>query len=390
MSAMQKRIRNWPSAVGYFAQRTAAPLADSNRTTAREDACLTIRKESRLQAAIGHLPSAGSRYAQRSTAPATCAARGDTRPTLMRLIAICLLSFHFSTSAATSNATTNSVKEPPPRTTRELFNAGTRRLTEGNWREAEAYLQTALARQDERVRPPALYNLGHVRFSQGAEELKKSLASGPLTRRSRAAAERAQTASALASDALAGEDLKKMVQAYMNGRGARRELRDATQAVSRALELHGAALRKWQRSLGDFKSALELRPADTNAQHNVETVERAIARLVDSIREMEQSRKEMGQRERELGEQLKELRGRIPQDMLPPGADGDDELDEEGQPKIPPEGKEEGPGREGEEIRVSAELAGWLLDAFQLDNNRRLPMGSREATPAERNPQRNW
>ena len=33
--------------------------------------------------------------------------------------------------------------------------------------------QSALAAQDERVQPPALYNLGHARFDEGAEILKK-------------------------------------------------------------------------------------------------------------------------------------------------------------------------------------------------------------------------
>jgi hypothetical protein len=75
--------------------------------------------------------------------------------------------------------------------------------------------------------------------------------------------------------------------------------------------------------------------------------------------------------------------------MLPPGAAGDEELDEDGEPEIPPEGHEEGPGREGQEIQISPELAGWLLEAFQLDSERRLPMGSRPPPSSNRN-QRNW
>ena len=61
----------------------------------------------------------------------------------------------------------------PPATPREFFNAGTQQLSAGKLREAEASLETALASQNERLQPPALYNLGLVRFEQGVEELKK-------------------------------------------------------------------------------------------------------------------------------------------------------------------------------------------------------------------------
>src|SRR6478736_5229610 len=64
--------------------------------------------------------------------------------------------------------------EKAPETSREFFNAGTGRLREGKLREAEGYLMSSLATQDERVQPEALYNLGHVRYELGKEELKKS------------------------------------------------------------------------------------------------------------------------------------------------------------------------------------------------------------------------
>src|SRR5882762_7423405 len=41
--------------------------------------------------------------------------------------------------------------EPAPITSREFFNAGSRKLREGKLREAEAFLQGALSRQDGRV-----------------------------------------------------------------------------------------------------------------------------------------------------------------------------------------------------------------------------------------------
>ena len=45
------------------------------------------------------------------------------------------------------------------------------------------------------------------------------------------------------------------------------------------MELHGAALLRWQRAAGDFKSSVELNPADTNAQHIEATL--AIARRLN-------------------------------------------------------------------------------------------------------------
>lgn len=302
------------------------------------------------------------------------------------LVILLLLAFDILAADSSPVVSTNAPRlepEKPPVTSRDFFNAGTRRLREGKLREAEASLQAALAKQDERVQPASLYNLGHVRFAQGLEELKKSLAAGPTASRARTANQQAELAIQVAADALGGKDVQKMVAAYLNGRGARKELRAAATAVRKALELHGAALRKWERSLGDFQSAAELNPGDTNAQHNVEVVERAIAKLVDSIREMQQAAMGMQQRNEQLGEQLKQLRGQIPAPLMPPGAAGDDE--EEGRPWQPKEGEQEGPSKEGEEMTLSPEEAGWLLEGFRLDGERRLPMGQgEEAQPRDR------
>lgn len=300
-----------------------------------------------------------------------------------------------STNSVTPTNAPVATPEPTPVSSRDFFNAGTRRLHAGKFREAEAFLQTALAKQDAKLQPPALYNLGHVRFAQGAEELKKSLEAKPTARRGRAAAERAAQAINAASDALAGNDVQTMVAAYLQGRGARRELKAATAAVRRALEIHGSALRKWQRSLDDFRGAAELNPADTNAQRNAEIVERAIAKLVDSIQEMQQAAMAMEAQRGELGEKLQELRGKIPAPFMPPGAAGDEEEEEEEgeEGDKPPElraGQEEGPSKDGQENSISPEEAGWLLEGFRLEGGRRLPMGPGEqGQPRDRN-RPNW
>lgn len=276
-----------------------------------------------------------------------------------------------------------------PQTPREFFNAGTRELLRGKLREAEASLQSALASQDSRLQPPALYNLGHVRFRLGLEELKKGPEAGPTAARGRAATRAAAAASQDAEDALAGEDVQRLVTSYLRGRGARRELKAALKAVRQAMDSQGAALAKWERSSGDFKSTVELEGKDTDAQTNADTVDRYIAKLIDSIKEMQQMAAAMGSKGDELKEKLKQLKGRIPAEDMPPGAAGDDDDDDE-MPNGQQQGKEEGTGKQGEEMSLSPEQAGWLLNGFKLDAEHRLPMGQESSAPPKDRSGRTW
>jgi tetratricopeptide (TPR) repeat protein len=262
----------------------------------------------------------------------------------------------------------------PPATPREFYDAGTRQLGAGKLREAEASLEVAIASQNQQVSPPALYNLGLVRFKQGVEQLKKGPAAKPTAARGQSAIQQADAALRQAEEALAANEVQKMVAAYMRGRGARKELKAATEAVRRALQVYGTALSKWERSSGDFKSASELNSTDLDARSNAKVLDRLIAKLVDSVRELQQSAKGMGDKKQQLGDLMKQLKGRIPAPDMPPGAAGDDEEDEE-QPLGPKPGQEEGPTKEGREMVLSPEQAGWLLDGYRLDSERRMPMG---------------
>src|SRR5439155_9491141 len=199
----------------------------------------------------------------------------------------------------------------------------------GKLREAEAFLESALASQKPGLQPPALYNLGHVRFGQGVEELKKSPAGGPTRAAARKAAQGDDEAIRLADEALRGEELEKLVAAYIHGRGARKEAKAAAGAVRRALEAYRATLAKWERASGDFKSTVELISSAAEAQHNAEVVDRCIAKLVDSLRECQQCANGLGNKNRTLGEKVKQLKGRIPGTQMPPGAAGDDDEDDE-------------------------------------------------------------
>jgi tetratricopeptide (TPR) repeat protein len=296
-------------------------------------------------------------------------------------IALCLAAQAFGVKAAApepnSSIATNSVAHSEiaaPSTPREFFNAGTEKLQAGKLREAEALLESALSSQIARLQPPALYNLGWVRFGQGSEELKKTPPAGQTAGVARSVAQHTDEAVRLADEALKVNELEQLLAAYIRGRGQRKQLKAATEAVRRALDAHGVALRKWERAGGDFKSVVELNSSDADAQHNADVMDRNIAKLIDSLRELQQAAAMLGQKSQQLGEKMKQLKGKIPASQMPPGAAGDDDEDEEN-PFGPKPGDKEGPSRNGEEMKLTAEQAGWLLEGFKLDGERRLPMG---------------
>jgi len=287
-------------------------------------------------------------------------------------------------------ASTPPASEPaPPTSPREFFNAGTRELLAGKLREAEASLETVLASQNPRLQPPALYNLGHVRFKQGLEELKKGTPPGPAVARGHDSTHTADDALHDADEALASDDVQRMVASYLRGRGTRRELKAATRAVRRAMESQGVVLSKWQRSSGDFKSTVELNGTDTDAQQNADTVDRYIAKLIDSIKELQKMADAMSGKGNELKEKLNQLKGRIPAPDMPPGGAGDDDEDED-TPEGQKQGQKEGASKEGSEMSLSPEQAGWLLNGFKLDSEHRLPMGQESTAQPKNKSGRTW
>lgn len=287
-----------------------------------------------------------------------------------------------------TNAAAHVPPPPAPKTAQGLYNAGTEQIGAGKFKEAEALLQAALGRQDEAVQSRAIYNLGVVRFEEGREELKKSPESQPTKQRGERAALAADEAIQTAEAALASNDIQKMVAAYMRGRGTRKELKAAYGAVHQALEQYAKTLEKWRRSLGDFHSTTELNPADTNAFHNSEVVERSIAQLVDSVRQTQSLGMKCAGNCSKLGDALSQLKGKIPKDQMPPGAAGDKDEDEEGTPQLEDLlGQKEGGPKEGQkmETSLSPEEAASLLDGFKLGGEHRLPMGDKEqAKPLDR------
>jgi tetratricopeptide (TPR) repeat protein len=275
-----------------------------------------------------------------------------------------------------------------PETPREMYNAGTRKLAEGKLRDAETLFESALGSQNEDLQPPSLYNLGHVRFQAGAEELKKGPAAGPAVRSGQEAARLAGEVLNALNEALAGNEIVGMLAAYLSGSIARRDLRESATTIRHALESHRAALRLWQRALDDFRSVLELQPENADARKNAEIMEQHIARLLRQIQQLQDASAEMGKKRVEIGQKMRALRGLIPDALAPPGAGGDEEEDDESFGSEP--GRREPPSRSGGQNDLTPEQAGWLLDAFRLGGDRRLPIGAGDEGKPSSKPRKTW
>ena len=319
----------------------------------------------------------GTRRRLRANATSSVAVSEPSRVATAAVTAMLLVAAISASGATNSitNAVAPRVPPRPPDTARGLYNLGTQRFAEKKYAEAESLLRGALMKQDARVQPQAAFNLGHVRFAQGEEELKKTMGQKPTASRSRDVAQRGAQIAQQIQEALASGDTDKMVSAYRAGRGVRKEARDIANQFKRAMELYKNTLVKWQQSLGDFRSVAELNPADTNAVRNAEIVERHIAKLIDSIREMQQAMMPMMGGKSSFTDLMEQLKGKIPAEKMPPGAPGEDEEEDISLEGLA--GKQEGPGKEGRELEtpLSPDEAGDLLDNLRLGGDRRLPMG---------------
>lgn len=278
-------------------------------------------------------------------------------------------------------ATAGNVSAQPEVSVRKTFQQGTEELRQGKLAEAEALLESILTAQDESVQAPALYNLAHARFALGQEELKKSEKAGPMAARGRATTMEGEAVLTDGRDALQGNDVRRLVNSYMQGRGLLKDLRGSIKAVQKALQQYGNALTRWERASGDWKSAFELDPKNKDAQHNADVADQHIAKLIDSIRDLQQALAAMQGNRDQLKDMMEQMRGRIPKENMPPGAPGEDEEEDDQGGRLPPPGQQEPPGREGQERPVSPDEAGWILDGFKPGEDRQLPMGEGQPTP---------
>jgi hypothetical protein len=209
---------------------------------------------------------------------------------------------------------------------REAYNQGVQALGKGYLRESESWLLRAVGSQQESYQPPALYNLGHVRFQQGQELLKGESAREPLLEQSVTASEDGADAIARANGALKSENLSAIIDAYLTGRATRKQLRIANEDVQRALDLYGSVLFRWRRSVGDFRSSNEMRSSD-DAQFNAKVVERHIEELLKHSKKLEEQKQDLAGLRSELKKKMAELRQEDPDGMIQPGQGDPDEED---------------------------------------------------------------
>ena len=282
-----------------------------------------------------------------------------------------------------------------PTTARGFYNAGTALLAQKKFAEAETMFQSALAVQEARIQPQALYNLGESRFAEGVEILKKGPESQSVLAQGQAVSAMSERVLKQGRRALAENDPAQMIGSYFAGRGMRKELGVTEKAFQKALETYGTTLRKWQRAADDFKSAAELNPADTNADYNAKLVEQHIARLMDRLRELQRMAGRLGDEHHQLNQMLSQLKGRVPQLNAPPGEGGDGDEDDDGNGGIQPDslaGQRENPSREGRQMQLplSPEVAAQLLDGLSLDGTRRLSMLDTNTARLKDKTRRTW
>jgi len=275
-------------------------------------------------------------------------------------------------------------------TPREAYNQGVQALGKGYLRESESWLLRAVTSQQESFQPPALYNLGHVRFQQGQELLKGESPREPLLDRSVTAGEDGVDAIARANGALKSENLSAIIDAYLTGRATRKEMRIANEDVQRALDLYGSVLFRWRRSVGDFRSSDEMR-ASEDAQFNADVVQKHIEELLKQAKKLEEQKKDLAGLRAELKKKLAELRKKIPDGMMQPGQGDPDEEDEDEQPPPKPDsGFEDRMGKEGEQRGITPEIAQQILEALGLNGDRKLPIGGDEQTPPRDKKGKDW
>ena len=285
--------------------------------------------------------------------------------------------------------------EAEPKSPREFFNSGTKALAEKKYADAEKWFKEVLLAQNEKVRPAALFNLGHVRFEDGKETLKKEQAGAAAAmERSKVISDVTDKVLQEGNEALAGNNIRRMVNAYKAGNGVLKELRQAHEAVHKAVEVFGGTLLKWQRSADDFRGSGELYSIDTRAMKNAAIVEQHIAKLVDSLREKQEMDKKMVVQRKKMQEMMEKLKQKIPKKDRPPSeCETEKECEGNCQGKSMKESKEPKDGKDGKENKtekMSAETAKQLLNSMVPSNTGRLAMTDKKTNQPKDKKGKTW
>jgi len=276
---------------------------------------------------------------------------------------------------------------------RELHNRGTQRLAEGDLAGAEDALRASLGRDVDPLRPPALHNLGHVRFGKGKSVLGGKTA-GDVTELS-IARSYLEAADADISDMKDQIELLDKAKAegrepdYVPATAALGGGINTFRTIKKLIPKEEAMVTKrigvvaaWTRSVGDFRGAHELDAADGQAKANADAIEellRALRRETNALEEaIEAQRKKL----EELRAVIQELVKRIPDDKLPQNAEGDEEDDENFLPperQKPKSGKgDPKEGKPGEEQKMTEQEARGSLEGLKNEFGRKMPAGNQD------------
>jgi tetratricopeptide (TPR) repeat protein len=273
---------------------------------------------------------------------------------------------------------------------RELHNRGTQRLAEGDLAGAEEALRASLGRDVDPLRPPALHNLGHVRFGKGKAALGGKT-TGDVTELSIA---RSYLEAADADISDMKDQIELLDKAKAEGREP--DYVPATTAlgggistfrtIKKLIPKEEAMVAKrtgiialWTRSVGDFRGAQELDAADTQAKANADAIEELLRALRIETNALEEAIEAQRRKLEELRAVIQELIKRIPDDKLPPNAEGEGDDDEN---FLPPERQKPKPGagdpkkgKAGEEQKMTEQEARGSLEGLKNEFGRKMPAG---------------
>ncbi len=276
---------------------------------------------------------------------------------------------------------------------RELHNRGTRRLAEGDLAGAEEALRASLARDVDPLRPPALHNLGHVRFGKGKAALGGKTA-GDVTELSIA---RSYLEAADADISDMKDQIELLDKAKAEGREP--DYVPATSALGGGISTYrtmkklipkeeamvakrAGVVALWTRSVGDFRGAHELDAADTQAKANADAIEELLRALRLETGALEETIEAQRRKLEELRAVIQELVKRIPDDKLPQNTEGDGDEDEN---FLPPErqkpkqgGGDPKKGKAGEEQKMTEQEARGSLEGLKSEFGRKMPAGGQD------------
>ena len=235
---------------------------------------------------------------------------------------------------------------------RELHNRGTQRLAEGDLAGAEEALRASLGRDVDPLRPPALHNLGHVRFGKGKAVLGGK-STGDVTELSIA---RSYLEAADADISDMKDQIELLDKAKAEGREP--DYTPATSALGGGINTfrtikklipkeeamvakRNGVVATWTRSVGDFRGAHELDAADAQAKANADAIEELLRDLRRETNALEEAIEAQRKKLEELRAVIQELVKRIPDDKLPQNTEGESDDDEN---FLPPERQKPKPG----------------------------------------------